>query len=123
MSKTVTGTEAISKLVSHTFYKELARITETRAFIDVDDAGRMKEWDSDSDYVDLMWTVLNYHPNKHDLRHTGYSFEEAIDLLYSAGIEEREINGRTQETITWFFIRTSIYDSESLGQHYEFTYE
>ena len=118
--RTVTGTEAISYLVSHTFTEHLAGITETRAFIDVDDCGRTKERDSESDYRDLMWTVLNYHPSVMSLKGTGYTVEEAIDGLYSAEIFELP-NGR--EAIKWFHIHTDLYDTESLGSHYEFIWE
>lgn len=123
MSKQVTGTEAISYLVSHTFHEERARIEETRAFIDVDDAGRMKERESSSDYRDLMWTVLNYHPNNRALKYLGYTVEEAIEGLYTADLIEIEIGSRTVEVIKWFHINTDLYDSESRGSHFEFTWE
>jgi len=123
MSKTVSGSEAISYLVSHTFYEEKATIEETRAFIDVDDAGRYKERESDSDYRDLMWTVMNYFPSERSLKYTGYTVAEAIEGLYTAEIEEIEIGSRTVEVIKWFHINTDLYDSESRGSHFRFVWE
>jgi hypothetical protein len=123
VSKKVTGTEAISYLVSHTFNEELASIEETDGYIDVDDAGRNKFRQYETDYRTLLWTVLNYHPDKRSLKGTGYTVEEAIDGLFEAGIEEREVRGRTMPVVAWFAIHTGIYDSESLGLHYEFTWE
>lgn len=121
--KTVTGTDAISYLVSHTFHKEHARIEETRAFIDVDDAGRFKQSESNSDYTDLLWTVLNYHPDERSLKYTGYTVAEGIDAVFSAELEEREIGNRTVEVIKWFRIHTDVYDCESRGSHFEFIWE
>lgn len=123
MKKTVSGAEAISWLVSHTFHKERATIRETQAFIDVDDAGRTKERESDSDYMDLLWTVLNYHPDERSLRYTGLSIEQGIDALYEAELEEIAIGSRVATVIKWFHINTGVYDSESLGSHYEFIWE
>lgn len=122
-TRTVEGTEAISYLVSHTFYKDHATIIESRAFIDVDDRGRVVETDSDSDYMDLMWTVLNYHPTPNSLKGLGYTVGEAIEGLYSAEIGEIKIGNRTAEVIKSFTIHTSLYDSESLGTVYEFNWE
>ena len=123
MSKKVYGTEAIDYLVSHVFQEKHASIEETDGIIDVDDAGRRKFAQYETDYKNLMWTVLNYMPNQRSLRGTGYSVEEAIEGLFEAGIEERVIEGRTVETVAWFAIHTGLYDSESLGQHYEFNWE
>lgn len=123
MSRTVEGPEAISYLVSHTFYRELATITERRGYIDVDNAGRYGESEQDSDYMDLLWTVLNYHPTKNSLKGLGYTIGEAIEGLYSAEIGEIEIGNRTAEAIMSFTIHTDLYDSESRGSHFEFTWE
>lgn len=117
----VTGTEAISYLVTHTFHKERAQIHETQAYIDVDDAGRTKHRESQTSYTDMLWTVLNYMPDERSLRGTSLSVTEGIDRVYRAELIESP-NGRGL-VIKWFHIETGVYDSESLGTHYEFIWE
>lgn len=120
MSKTVTGTDAISSLVSHTFHENEATIEETVAYIDVDDAGRRKGRESITDYHDVMWTVMNYMPSNYSLRSTGLTLEQGIDAVYEAELIDHPRHG---EVIKWFHIQTGVYDCESLGTHYEFIWE
>lgn len=64
--------------------------------------------------------MLNYHPDKRSLLHTGYTIEQAIEGLFSADLIEDERYGYVIET---FHIHTDLYDIESRGIHYEFTWE
>jgi len=120
MSKTVTGTDAISYLTSHTFHKDVAHIRETDAYIDVDDAGRRKSRESDSEYSELTWDVLNYFPDAEWAVRNKIDLADAINAVFTAEIQEIELHGRKQEVIKWFHINTDVYDVESLGKHYEF---
>ena len=112
----------MSYLVSHTFHKERAQIHETMAFIDVDDAGRVKTRESDESYNDVLWSVMNYFPDNRSLKHTGYSLEEGIENVLRAELID-DPRGRGGKVIKWFHIETGVYDSESLGIHYEFIWD
>lgn len=119
MGNTVKGTEAIGYLTSHTFNEDKATIVETQAGIDVDNAGRRYASQYATDYRSVMWDVLNYMPTESSLRGTGLTIEQAIEGLYEVGL----VDGDRGPRIAWFAIHTGLYDSESLGIHYEFTWE
>lgn len=112
---TVRGMEAISYLTGYSLGAE-ATITEHRCGIDIDNAARPYDHESQVTYDDVMWTVLLYVPSKFE--GTGCTFDD----LFSAEVETGIRNGNTEGKIHSLSIHTDIFDCESHGTHFEFRY-
>lgn len=112
-----TGREALDILTSYQLGDPAATITEHDAYFDVDGprAGYAVDRESETAYTNVLWqTVLYTAQNLPD----GYTLDDLFSVDY---LTER--NGSTDTKVLWFHIHEDIFDGESRGTHFEFSYE
>lgn len=111
--KNVKNIEAIQALVSMALVSGDYKIIEHNTGIDVDNAGRSYDHETEVDYKSVMWDVLNYM-NEERLK-------PAFDGFFHAEVEIGDFGG-TDTRVLSFSIETGYDDSESTGVHFEFKY-
>lgn len=107
------GKEAI-RIMTDYMLGDDAVITEHDAGIDVDNAGRRYDHERETDFEHVLWSATSYLVSELPDYYT-------LDDLFTVEYEPIR-NGCTDTRVHWFHIHEDIFDSESLGTHFEFWY-
>lgn len=116
MMNKATGYEAINALTHLRMGDNGVVITEHNAGIDVDNAGRGYDRERVIDQETLYWVTMLYVAKVPKIP-GGWT----VDDLFVAEYDVEHI-GATDTKLRWFHINEDMFDSESRGTHFEFTY-